>query len=479
LDSESCRAGMKDRGLIMDVSQPNEEAQTDRAKAELEAVLNALVPSGLLYSRKHLDDLDGAQRKELFQDIYGPGDLDLRLANLYLVLPLLHKARSKDERQFLLQVFLPWIGMRRRLIVNRNRIQDEFAKTGSFKPGTPDEYAHLANIYRSIVADLIDPYLTLLVACYQFAEGIFTGLEAANFGQGERNKDEYLSSRIRSDDPQNRLLSGYSPLVRNAISHSGSHGVTYQTGKVLFRNIKRGTTPTVEAVEWTEDELLNNITRLYECILSIDAAVGVFGLDISELLGNDWQLLSQALHYATSREEQAEMHGPSEARMDGIRRSDETSREDKLKALLYVFQSNCARREMPLKGIKYSADRKVLRAEVPVASLDDTSDKQIRDRVAELSHCAILAEAVYGQMADIYVIAETQENGEEQVIAGFKRDLLHEYGAQRAGILDLLHEATIRVNGITVSMSVDFVELSRYERESLGETFPRRDRSSS
>jgi hypothetical protein len=134
---------------------------------------------------------------------------------------------------------------------------------------------------------------------------------------------------------------------------------------------------------------------------------------------------------------------------------------------------------MPLKGIKYSADRKVLRAEVPVASLDDTSDKQIRDRVAELSHYAILAEAVYGQMADIYVIAETQENGEEQVIAGFKRDLLHEYGAQRAGILDLLHEATIRVNGITVSMSVDFVELSRYERESLGETFPRRDRSSS
>jgi hypothetical protein len=69
---------MKDRGLIMDVSQPNEEAQTDRAKAELEAVLNALVPSGLLYSRKHLDDLDGAQRKELFQDIYGPGDLGTR-----------------------------------------------------------------------------------------------------------------------------------------------------------------------------------------------------------------------------------------------------------------------------------------------------------------------------------------------------------------------------------------------------------------
>lgn len=461
----------------MDVSEPNDKNQNDRDKAELEAVLNALIPSGLLYSRKDLDDLDGAQRKELFHDVYGPGDLDLRLANLYLVLPLLHKARSKDERKFLLQVFLPWVGMRRRLGVNRNRIQDEFAKTGSFKPGTPDEYAHLVNIYRSIVADLIDPYLTLLVACYQFVEGSFTDFEAANFGQGERNKDEYLSSRIRSDDPQNRLLAGYSPLVRNAVSHSGSHGVTYQTGKVLFRNIKRGATPTVEAVEWTEDELLNNTTRLYECILSIDAAVGVFGLDISELLGNDWELLSQALHYATSREGQAEMHGAVEARMDQIRTSGEISLEDKLKALLYVFQSNCARRKMPLEGIKYSSDRRVLRAEVPVVSLDDTRDEQIGDRVAELSRYAILAEAVYGQMADIYVIAETQENGQEQVIASFKRDLLHAYGAHRAGLLDLIHEAMIRVNGNLVSMSVDFEELSRHERESLGETFPRRDRS--
>ena len=461
----------------MDVSQPNEETQTDRAKAELEAVLNALMPSGLLYRRNDFDDLDDAQRKELFHDLYGPGDLDLRLSNLYLVLPLLHKARSKDERQFLLQVFLPWVGMRKRLGVHRNRIQDEFAKSGSFKPGTPDEYAHLVNIYLSIVSDLIDPYLTLLVACYQFVEGSFTDFEAANFGQGERNKDEYLSSRIRSDDPQNRLLSGYSPLVRNAVSHSGSHGVTYQTGKVLFRNIKRGATPTAEAVEWMEDELLNNITRLYECVLSIDAAVGVFGLDIAELLGNDWALLSQAIHYTTSPEEQAKMHAQIATRLERIRNNDEMGPEEKLKALFSVLEKNCSLRAMPLKSVKYSSERRVLRVEVPFVILDDTSDEQIRDRVAELSRYAILAEAAYGPMADIYVVAEIQEDDKEQVSAGFTRDSLHEYGAHRAGLLDLMHEATIRVNGTLVSISVDFNELSRHERESLSETFPRRDRS--
>lgn len=460
----------------MDASQANNEFQNPRANAELGALLDAM---GLLYIRKDLDDLEEHQRKELLQDVYGPGDLNLRLANLHFVLPLLHKARGKDERQFLLRVFLPWVGMRRRLRVNRNRILDEFAKTGSFTPGTPDEYAHLVNVYRSIVADLIDPYLTLLVACYQFVEGGFTNIEDANFGQGERNKDEYLTSRIKKDDPQVRLLSGYNPLVRNAVSHSGSHGVTYQTGKVLFRNIKRGSIPSVEAVEWTEGELLDNITRLYECILSIDAAAGIFGLDISDLLGNDWTLYSQTLHYTTSAAEQAEMQSQSDAKLELIRSSEKIGVEDKLKALLYVLQSNCARRKMALNGIKHSSERKVIRVEVPATNVDENDDAQIRDRVAQLSRYAILAESVFAQMVDTYEVAESQEDGKEQVVVEFKTDLLHQYGEQRAGLLDLLHEATIRVNRNRVIISVDFEGISKQERESLGETFPRRDRPGS
>jgi len=450
----------------MDFSQSNKESQNDRANAELGALLDALIPTGLLYIRKDLDDLDEHQRKELLLDVYGPGDLNLRLSNLHFVLPLLHKARNTDERQFLLRVFLPWVGMRTRLSVNRNRILDEFAKTGSFTPGMPDEYAHLVNVYRSIVADLIDPYLTLLVACYQFVEGGFTNIEDANFGLGERNKDEYLVSRIKSDDPQVRILSGYSPLVRNAVSHSGSHGVTYQTGKVLFRNIKRGNTPTVEAIEWTEDELLDNLTRLYECILSIDAAIGIFGL------------YSQALHYTTSPEEQAEMQSRSDAQLELIRSNGKIGVEDKLKVLLCVLQINCARRKMPLNGIRHSSERKVIRVEVPAIDFDENDDEQVRDRVAKLSQYAILAESVFAQMADTYVVAESRrEEGKEQVVVGFKRDLLHEYGEQSAGLLDLIHEATIRVNGNRVIISVDFEEVSKQERESLGETFPRQDRA--
>jgi hypothetical protein len=51
---------------------------------------------------------------------------------------------------------------------------------------------------------------------------------------------------------------------------------------VLFRSIKRGRSPKVAAVKWSRDTLLTRITQLYECVLSIDAAVNVFGVDCGE-----------------------------------------------------------------------------------------------------------------------------------------------------------------------------------------------------
>lgn len=461
----------------MDATEQTDESHTDQTNGQLVSLINALNPTGLLYKRKELDSLDADQRKELLLDVYGPGEVELRLANLYLVLPLLHKARSQNEKVFLLKLFLPWVGLRRKLEVNRNRILDEFAKTQSFRTDSSQEAAHQVNVYRNIVADLIDPYLTLLVGCYQFIEGTFVDLENANFGLAERSKDECLSARIKKEDPKVRLLSGYSALVRNAVSHSGSHGVEYKPGKVLFRNIKRGATPTVETSEWTIDQLLENVTRLYECILSIDAAVGIFGLDIAELLENDWGLYSQAIYYATSPEEQDRIQVAADAKLDAIRTSGSLTFGEKYEALWAAVEHNCALRRMPLRGTKYRDSDAVLRIEVPITQLDDTDDQQIFERVALLSRYAMLAESAFRQLAKIYVIAEIEDDGKEQVVAGFKGETLHEYNDRRAGLYDLLDEATVGVNGMRVSLSVDFDAVSRAEGESLRESFPRRDRS--
>ena len=95
-----------------------------------------------------------------------------------------------------------------------------------FSEGSKSELIHLVQIYRLVVADVWDPYISLPFACYQFLENSFIDMVSANLGQGERNKAEYIERRLKALDPELRLLSGYDPIARNAVSHSGSHGVT-------------------------------------------------------------------------------------------------------------------------------------------------------------------------------------------------------------------------------------------------------------
>jgi hypothetical protein len=141
--------------------------------------------------------------------------------------------------------------------------------------------------------------------------------ELASVGAGDRGKAEYLASRIRRVDPENRLLSGYEPLVRNAVSHAGSDGVVYRPVGVLFREIKRGTPPTVEAVNWSRDALVDKPARLYDCIISIDAAVNVFGVDCGDLILQDEDVKSESLQRALTREQRTKLRASQ--RYEGIR----------------------------------------------------------------------------------------------------------------------------------------------------------------
>jgi hypothetical protein len=54
--------------------------------------------------------------------------------------------------------------------------------------------------------------------------------------------------------------------------------------------------------------------------------------------------------------------------------------------------------------------------------------------------------------------------------------LLKDYGEEKAGLLDLLHKAEVRVDGGKVVVAVDFERVEQLERESLDRSFPRRPR---
>lgn len=187
--------------------------------------LSLFDPKKLLFIRQRLEEDDA---KHMVRALCSPGFLALRNTNVSVILLLLHAARDVDQKRFMTELFLPWIAVQRSVKPSRDRVADEFIRIGDIAEGSQEELVHLAQIYRLIVADIWDPYVSLPFACYQFLEGAFTDMVAANLGQGERNKAEYIERRLKTIDPELRLLSGYDPVVRNAISHSGSHGVTYE-----------------------------------------------------------------------------------------------------------------------------------------------------------------------------------------------------------------------------------------------------------
>jgi hypothetical protein len=432
-----------------------------------------LKPEKLLFVRKSLEanDVQG-----LASPLERPGDADLRSTNISILLPLLHEARDKDGENFWIDLFLPWISIQSSVRAHHDRILDEFARIGDFEHNSQKFLVHLVNVYRSIVSDLFDPYMTLLVACFQFIEGEFTNIKDANVGLGERNKVEYLESRIRRVDPENRLLSGYEPIVRNAVAHAGSDGVVYRADGVLFRNIKRGSPAAVETVEWLRDTLVNKIVRLYECIISIDAAVNVFGVDCGELMLKDEDVKSEFVQTALTPERRAELRVPFEDLMQRIRADKNLTDNKRFELLSQVLLYNCAKRNMPVEGIRVSTEKRTVMVELADPKKDLSNDEVLRDAVMECGHYAILTRSIFGSDFECFAVRTLLESGQPRLTIMLAGKLLEQYIEERAGLYDLLHEADVRLDGNKIVISVAFDKVAEIERKSLDRSFPRKAR---
>jgi hypothetical protein len=432
-----------------------------------------LQPDKLLFVRRSLEGNDIEGLADLLER---PGDVDLRATNIFILLPLLHEARKQDDKNFWIDLFLPWISIQRSVQAHHDRILGEFARIGALKHDSQEFLIHLVNVYRSIVSDLLDPYMTLLVACFQFIERKFRDIQHANVGLGERNKVEYLESRIRKVDPENRLLSGYDPIVRNAVTHTGSDGVVYHSDGALFRNIKRGTSPVVETVEWSRDTLINKVVRLYECIISTDAAVNVFAVDCGELMLEDEDVKSEFMQRALALDHRARLRAPFEELMQRIRDDKNLPDKRRFELLSQVLLYNCAKQEMPVHGIRVSNEKATVMVEVPDPKKDLGDDEVLRDAVMEFSHYAILTRSVFGPDFDHFVVRAVRESGQPLLTITLAGHLLEQYIQERAGLYDLLHEADIRLDENKIAMSVDFDKLAELERNSLDRSFPRKAR---
>ena len=432
----------------------------------------------LFFLRKDLSDLPEQDKDSLLAKVNSIGLKDIRLDTVHMLLCVMHEAREIDQPRFLQAVFLPWHALRRRTEIHFKRIGEELIRIGVFEPGSVTEAAHATNVYRNIVSDLFDPYLTLVVACFQFKEGKFSNLEDADLGQGERNKFEYLAAwvkKIYAGKPN--FLSGYDPLVRNAISHSGAWGVTYGADRVIFKNIKRGTPAVVKTVTWSFDELQYRVIQLLECIQSIDVASEIFGLDCTEAIVADFDTHLQFVLHAVPPERRAELRKRRVGLVEKIRASESAPLEKKVEALAQALFYNCKLREMPCRGVRFSNGESAVVIEVPAATIDLSDDRQIQQRTLELPRYAVLARSVFGAMYNLVDVVETDETQQRyQLAVRICGKHLDEYIEERAGLLDLMNDSKWTLEGQPLGIQADFNAVEQAERASAREPFPRKSR---
>lgn len=431
----------------------------------------------LFFVRDDLADFSDESRNQLLEKLNCLGLTNTRYDNVLIILCVMHEARTVDEGRFINEVFLPWFALRNKTRPHLERIAHELSRIPEFEAGSVEEAAHLVNVYRNQVSDLFDPYMTLLVACFQFKESKFTSVSDADLANGERTKSEYLAKRVKALFSGETFLSGYDPIVRNAISHAGSRGVTYLNDRVIFKNIKRETPPRVETVIWTFDELQLRILQLMECILSIEAAVEIFGLDCSSIITADFSTQLNFAFHALSPQQVDAWRTRGEQISAKVRNAGHIGDKEKHEVLSQMLFYNCGLREMPCHGARFSKEKSIVCVDVPIVPLDTNDDEQLLDRLCELVRYAILARSLFSQMySHVHVIETDQQRVATRICGRFAGIDLDGWTGEKAGNVDLLNDSKWSIKGNPLGVEVDFEQLQQAELESPDMPFPRRHR---
>lgn len=440
------------------------------------SILERLNPESLLLVRGETG-LDDQLLAELFRKVAFSIDPERRLANLEYILLIMHDARRLDARRYVRDVFLPFTGIQRRLEAQIRRILDEIAASDRFEEGSREDAAHQATkVYRPLVADVFDPYLTLLVATYQFIEGTFVDIGAANLGMGERSKSDFVAARIHAYGGPAGLMDGYDRVVRNALSHPGSDGIVYEDGSVLFRSFARRKKPKVETRRWFNDELYRRGTALMEFAMSIDAACEVFGIDNMDLLQTP-EMRPHFLDHAASRAERLAILRDTDERLDRIRHSQDAPLAERRDRMGTILLANLRERGMPCGGLGFADREAAVSVLVPI---DANAEDEVGNarQAASLIRYLILARAVFGSLYGRY-LAHARLGDEEVMVVETPAAALKDYFEERAGLLDLLAESEIHTRSGKLSVTLDLAAIEAYEDETLAPHRPRRGRPSS
>lgn len=441
---------------------------------EFLATANRLHPV-ILLQKFGSTSIDDATIDALWQKSVMCWDLSQRAENLEYILELLHDAFQMDPDRFLVELFVPWTGISKRLADQMIRISDDFARLKDFEAYSIEDTAHIATkIYRPIVADIFDPMLTLLSGCYEFLEGKFVDIETSNLSKSERSKSDFVLARVRKRGGPLNLLDGYNPLVRNALSHPGSDGVTYEGSTILFRNIKRQIPLDITTVRWSHEELHYRVLQIFDFINAVRIASEIFACSKMDRLLTK-PAFDQVYLKVLDKSQRASFRGVKDPKITAMLASPEVPLKAKFELISSLLFIHFRTVGLPCNSAFLNTELSVAGLEVPITSAPVT-DEEIRESVVGFIRYLLCMEDVGRANFSHYRIrgvVGTIETFQVQLPAAS----LSDHRDEKAGLIDLLSEAWVWVDGVgQIGIECDLSAVQLLEDKMQIPRFPRRGR---
>ncbi len=378
------------------------------------------------------------------------------------IMPLFHDAFSKDNAAFVGQVFFEAQRAIRRTHRHQKYIYEELDRLKADEDSENNQ-VRMVNLYRSIVSDMLDVYLSIIVACLKMIEGKFSSFLEANLSSSELTKYQFALKRLQHPE----ILKGYFPIIRNAASHVGTHSIDYEQEHIIFKKIGRSAKPEIkEVLKVGNGELMGYVHALIDLTTSIDVCMNIFGLDAVNFIVTERNIrcqyadkLASAEAFEAWRKRCEEFYLPVWAD-SGL---DEAAKWDHFSGL---FAKECRDRQLPAKQISFRKDEMLL-IDVPKKEIDITSEQALVNRSVELIRYALMAEPLFHLRVSSYVIAEIGHNKEECLQAWIKGKDLKDYSLRKANLYDLLNDGNFFRNEENLNIYVDFKALDEISLKSF------------
>lgn len=381
------------------------------------------------------------------------------------IMPLFQKAFNLDNELFLSEVFLKHQVTLRGTYDHQDYIftkWENILKLSS--PLSRIDQIEMVNIYRNIVSDLFDPYLSILVACLKFYEDEFVSYVQANLEMSESQKVKFIKQRMVTEE----LFAGYFPIIRNSISHAGTHSIVYTEQSITFKNIKRTKVPVIlDTFTVSNAEFMGYIKSLIDLIVSIKVCSNIFGIDVQESIINNKKVKTDFIHFFGSPELFEHWREQSELKYTEIWNSKDMTENEKIDIVAKDFADECRNKSLRAKTLNLSNKDNILIVEVEPKLADLEDSKSVTNRIIELIMFALIAEPLFFVRYSSFLIIEDAGAKENSFQVWLQGDKLKDFGLRRSKMYNLINDAKIYLNKVDYPIYVDFEKIDELQSKSF------------